>query len=81
MAEIVNLNRTRKTRQRAADDARAASNRVRFGRSKAERAGIRQAEARARAALEGRRIEAADGPEPRAPGDANVPTKRDGGAG
>ena len=37
MAEPINLNRARKARARVADQAQAAQNRVRFGRSKAER--------------------------------------------
>ncbi|MFO1148203.1 MAG: DUF4169 family protein [Alsobacter sp.] len=36
--EIVNLRKARKARARAADEARAAENRIRFGRTKAERA-------------------------------------------
>jgi hypothetical protein len=36
-AEIVNLRKARKAKARAADEARAAENRTRFGRSKAER--------------------------------------------
>ncbi len=45
MAEIVNLNRFRKTSARAQKARNAAENRVRFGRNKAERATDR-AEAR-----------------------------------
>ncbi|MEC9344924.1 MAG: DUF4169 family protein [Pseudomonadota bacterium] len=37
MGEIVNLNRIRKQKQRAATDAAAATNRARFGRTLAER--------------------------------------------
>jgi hypothetical protein len=37
MAEIVNLRRARKARDRAAREAAADANRVAFGRSKAER--------------------------------------------
>ena len=37
MAEIVNLTRTRKARQRDAADQRAAENRVRHGRTKAQK--------------------------------------------
>ncbi len=37
MAELVNLNRARKTRDRAASETKAAENRARFGRTKAER--------------------------------------------
>lgn len=37
MAEIVNLNKTRKTLKKAEDKARADANAVRFGRTKAQR--------------------------------------------
>ncbi len=37
MAEIVNLRRVRKGKARAEKDARAAGNRVRFGRTKVEK--------------------------------------------
>ena len=37
MAEILNLNQARKAKAKADDKARAAENRVRFGRSKAEK--------------------------------------------
>lgn len=37
MGEIVNLNRARKTRGKAADKAKAESNRASHGRSKTER--------------------------------------------
>jgi len=50
MAEIVNLRRARKARDRAGREATAEINRAKFGRPKAERvleaAGRRQAEAR-----------------------------------
>jgi hypothetical protein len=38
MADIINLRRARKRKERAAKDARAAENRTAFGRGKAERA-------------------------------------------
>ena len=38
MSEIVNLNRARKAKARAASRAQAAENRVRFGQTKAEKA-------------------------------------------
>jgi hypothetical protein len=38
MAEPINLNRVRKAKARADKDARAAENRVVFGRTKAEKA-------------------------------------------
>lgn len=37
MAEILNLNKARKARTKAEDKARAAENRARFGRAKAEK--------------------------------------------
>jgi Domain of unknown function (DUF4169) len=37
MADIVNLNRARKAKARAAKDDLAAQNRVKFGRTKAEK--------------------------------------------
>ncbi len=37
MADVVNLNQARKAKAKADDKARAAENRVRFGRSKAEK--------------------------------------------
>lgn len=37
MTEPINLNKARKVRDRAADKAQAAENRVRFGRTKAEK--------------------------------------------
>lgn len=53
MSDPVNLNKARKARARAADKARAAENRAKFGRTKADKA----ADA-ARAALEARRLDA-----------------------
>ena len=38
-AEIINLRRARKAKQRREADARAEENRAKFGRTKAERAG------------------------------------------
>lgn len=37
MAEIVNLRRARKAKARASDDAKAAENRAKFGRTRQER--------------------------------------------
>lgn len=37
MADPINLNRARKARAQAAEKAKAAENRVRFGRTKAEK--------------------------------------------
>jgi hypothetical protein len=52
MAEIINLKQARKAKARVVKDNEAAANRVKFGRSKAEK----QAEA-ARLALEAKRLE------------------------
>lgn len=52
-ADIVNLRKVRKAKVRAESDAQASENRVRFGRTKAER---RLEEARS--ALDERKIEA-----------------------
>ncbi len=57
MAEIVNLRRARKGKARLEKDARAADNRVRFGRTKAEK---RESEAESRRAdqeLDGKKID------------------------
>lgn len=53
MGEIVNLNRVRKARARAEEQARAAANRVKHGRSKPEKAKDRAEEARRQALLDG----------------------------
>ncbi len=65
MAEIVNLRRARKDKARVQKDARAAENRTRFGRGKAEKRTAEAESARAETALDGRKIE--DGPAPGAP--------------
>ena len=46
MAEIVNLNRVKKAKARESEQRLAAENRVRFGRSKAEKANDRRETAR-----------------------------------
>ena len=57
MAEPINLNRARKARARADDKAQAVENRVRFGRTGAEKAAERtEAERRVRE-LDGARRE------------------------
>jgi Domain of unknown function (DUF4169) len=53
MAEIVNLNRARKAKAREAAHAEAAANRVKHGRTAAEKANDRRAEARRQALLDG----------------------------
>lgn len=57
-AEIVNLNKARKTRIRAADARQAAENRRKFGRSKTEKAAERAERERAAKAREGARLDA-----------------------
>lgn len=60
-AEVVNLRQARKARRREEDEQRAAANRARFGRTRAERdAGAAEA-SRAARALDGARIEGEEG--------------------
>ena len=68
MAEIVNLNRAKKRRARAQDAALAQQNRVRFGRTGAEKARDRQTQAAREALLDGkqREVSPGDGPDPSA---------------
>lgn len=53
MAEIVNLNKARKARDRAEAEAKAAANRAKHGRTKADKANDCTAEARRQALLDG----------------------------
>ena len=53
MGEIVNLNRVKKQQARAAATAEAAANRAKHGRTAAEKANDRRAEARRQAMLDG----------------------------
>ncbi len=55
MAEIVNLNRARKAKAAAERQQQAAANRVQHGRTGAEKANDRAAEARRNALLDGAR--------------------------
>lgn len=57
MAELINLNRARKARARAADKAQAAENRVKHGRPKSETAVARLEAERARRDLDGKKRE------------------------
>jgi len=57
MAEIVNLNRVRKTKAREAAEAKATENRVKFGRSKAERVRLAAEKAKLRAVTDGAKKE------------------------
>ena len=56
MAEIVNLNRARKTRDKAADRARAAANRVAHGLPKSERQALEKERQRAAKHLDGQKL-------------------------
>lgn len=60
MAEIVNLNRARKARAKAEAAREAAANRAKHGRTGAEKANDRRAEARRRALLDGAKREEPD---------------------
>jgi hypothetical protein len=62
MAEIVNLRRVKKQRAQAEADAHAAENRVRHGRTAAQKRADRLAEQRRQAALDGKRH--SEDPEP-----------------
>ena len=53
MGEIVNLNRVRKAKARAAAEAGAVANRAKHGRTAAEKANDRRAESRRQAVLDG----------------------------
>ena len=63
MAEIVNLRRARKGKARAEKDARAADNRTRFGRGKAEKRATEAERGRAENALDGKKLAHEAGPE------------------
>jgi hypothetical protein len=60
MGEIVNLRNRRKTKARADRTAKAAENRVRFGRSLAERGLQKTAELKRARELDGRRLESGE---------------------
>jgi len=55
MAEIINLRRARKARDRAASEAEAAANRLSHGRSKAEKQATRAERERQERSLDGAR--------------------------
>jgi len=57
MGDVVNLNRFRKRRARDDDERQAAENRVRFGRTKAEREKASRTADKAAKDLEGKRKE------------------------
>jgi len=57
MAEIVNLRRARKDKARRERDGEAHANRLRFGRTKAQKAADEDAEARRRRMIDERRLD------------------------
>jgi hypothetical protein len=57
MAEIVNLRRARKDKARQQRESEANANRRRFGRTKAEKAGDKDAQERARREVDGKKID------------------------
>ena len=61
MADIVNLRRARKLRERGRQQTEAAQNRVVFGRSKAEKRLVESERALAEASLDARRLAKPDG--------------------
>lgn len=56
LAEIVNLNRIRKAKKRQKDESLAAENRIRFGRSKEEKAADRATQERSERVLDGKTL-------------------------
>jgi hypothetical protein len=57
VAELINLNKARKAKAKAAGKAQASENRVRFGQAKGEKAVAKLEAERARRELEGKRRE------------------------
>lgn len=57
MAELINFNKVRKAKQKAAGKAQAAENRVAFGRTKVEKTASKRATDRARRELEGKKLD------------------------
>lgn len=57
MAELINFNKARKAKARAADRSQAAENRIRFGQTKGEKLASKLDAERARRALEGKKLE------------------------
>jgi len=56
MADIVNLKRARKEKARREHDREAGTNRLRFGRTKAQKAADQDAATRSRRSLDDRRL-------------------------
>jgi hypothetical protein len=59
--EILNLRKARKARQRAGKEAEAAENRIRFGRTRAEKDAARLEQARSLRSIDGHRLGREDG--------------------
>lgn len=57
MAEVINLNRARKAKQRAEAETRAAENRIAFGRTKAEKQRATAERKQRDAELNGKKLE------------------------
>jgi len=57
MAEIVNLRRARKDKERRARESEADANRRRFGRTRAEKAQDKAEATRARSDIDGKKLE------------------------
>jgi Domain of unknown function (DUF4169) len=63
MAEIVNLKRVRKDKARRDHDRDAEANRLRFGRTKAQKTADKDAKQRERHAMDERKLDGTDHPE------------------
>lgn len=57
MAEVANLNKYRKKHNRALVERQAAANRIRFGRTKPEKACVRREAERARTDLDDKKLD------------------------
>jgi hypothetical protein len=60
MAEIINLNKRRKAQARDARESQSAANRIKYGRTKAEKQNDRQEEEKASRLHEDRRLDEKD---------------------
>jgi hypothetical protein len=60
MAEIINLNKHRKSKARDAHESQSAANRVKYGRTKADKENDRRAEERSAKLLQDRKIDKDD---------------------
>jgi hypothetical protein len=57
MAEVVNLNKMRKAKARAEDESRAQANRIKYGRTKAQKENDRRAEERSAQLHRGKKLD------------------------